>query len=82
MFKLEYLQHHYRLSDLEVIVEAQVNKDEERLLQRVHHLRQIVTWADELQAQLGPTEAADQPNWARFEAALATAYKRSGRHQK
>ena len=25
MFKLEYLQHHYRLSDREVIVEAQVN---------------------------------------------------------
>jgi len=50
-------------------------KDEERLLQRVHHLRQIVAWADELQAQLGPTEATDQPNWARFEAALATAHK-------
>lgn len=50
-------------------------KDEERLLQRIHHLRQIVAWADELQAQLGPTQAADQPNWARFEAALATAHK-------
>jgi hypothetical protein len=50
-------------------------KDEERLLQRIHHLRQIVAWADELQAQLGPSQAADQPNWARFEAALATAHK-------
>jgi transposase len=50
-------------------------KDEERLLQRVNHLRQIVAWADELQAQLGLTKAADQPNWARFEAALATAHK-------
>ena len=50
-------------------------KDEERLLQRVHHLRQIVAWADQLQAQLALTEAADQPNWARFEAALATAHK-------
>ena len=49
-------------------------KDEERLLQRVHHVRQIVVWADELQAHLGPTEAANQPNWARFEAALATAH--------
>ena len=50
-------------------------KDEERLLQRVNHLRQIVAWADELQAQLAPTEATGQPNWARFEAALATAHK-------
>lgn len=50
-------------------------KDEERLLQRVHHLRQIVAWADELQTQLAPTKSADQPNWVRFEAALATAHK-------
>lgn len=50
-------------------------KDKERLLQRVNHLRQLVAWADELQAQLRATEAASQPNWARFEAALATAHK-------
>jgi len=50
-------------------------KDEERLLQRVNHLRQIVAWADELQSQLEPTQSADQPNWARFESALATAHK-------
>jgi transposase len=50
-------------------------KDEERLLQRVHHLRQIVAWADQVQAHLGRTAAARQPNWARFEAALATAHK-------
>ena len=50
-------------------------KDEERLLQRVNHLRQIVVWADELQAQLEPTQAADQPNWVRFKSALATAHK-------
>lgn len=50
-------------------------KDEERLLQRVHHLRQVVAWADELQAQLAATEVANHPTWARFEVALATAHK-------
>lgn len=50
-------------------------KDEERLLQRVNHLRQIVAWTDELQAQLELTQAVKQPNWARFESALATAHK-------
>ena len=50
-------------------------KDEERLWQRVNHLGQIVAWADELQAQLAISQAASQPNWARFEAALATAHK-------
>lgn len=50
-------------------------KDKERLLQRVYHLRQIVTWADELQAQLAATEVTNHPNWARFETALATTHK-------
>lgn len=49
-------------------------KDEVRLLHRVEHLRQVVAWADELQAQLAPTSSPD-PNRVRFEAALATAHK-------
>jgi len=50
-------------------------KDEERLLQRVNHLGQIVSWADEVQSQFATTKTASQPNWAQFEAALATAHK-------
>jgi transposase len=49
-------------------------KDEERLLHRVEHLRQLVAWADEVQAQLAPINSPD-PNRVRFEAALATAHK-------
>jgi transposase len=49
-------------------------KDEERLLQRVQHLRQIVAGADEVQAQLALTTSPD-PNRARFDQALATAHK-------
>lgn len=48
--------------------------DAERLLQRVHHLRQIVTWADEVQAQLGPMPHPDRQR-TQFETALATAHK-------
>ena len=49
-------------------------KDEERLLHRVQHLRQMVVWVDEVQAQLAPITSPD-PNRVRFEAALATAHK-------
>ena len=49
-------------------------KDEERLLHRVQHLRQMVAWVDEVQAQLAPITSPD-PNRVRFEAALATAHK-------
>lgn len=49
-------------------------KDEERLLHRVQHLRQMTAWADEVQAQLAPITSPD-PNRVRFEAALATAHK-------
>lgn len=44
------------------------------LLHRVEHLRQVVAWADEVQAQLAPPSRPD-PNRVRFEAALATAHK-------
>lgn len=49
-------------------------KDEARLLARVEHLRQIVTWADELQQRLGapgPKDAKRQ----RFDEALALAHR-------
>ena len=49
-------------------------KDEERLLQRVQQLRQIVAWADGVQAQLAPLTSPD-PQRVRFETALATAHK-------
>ncbi len=50
-------------------------KDEARLAQRVAHLRQIVVWADELVATLGP--AAEQGDRRRqaLEQALALAHK-------
>jgi len=50
-------------------------KDEERLLQRVSQLRQIVAWADQLQQSLG--EAPTPPDKARqrFDYALALAHK-------
>ncbi|MGB9724007.1 MAG: IS1182 family transposase [Chloroflexia bacterium] len=50
-------------------------KDEERLAYRVAHLQQIVAWADELVAGLGPApETPDRPRQA-LERALALAHK-------
>ena len=49
-------------------------KDEERLLQRVQSLRQLVAWADEVQTQLLLKTSPD-PNRVRFDQALATAHK-------
>lgn len=50
-------------------------KDEERLLQRVNHLRQIVNWADGVHSHWTVKVKADDLRWVRFEAALATAHK-------
>jgi len=50
-------------------------KDEERLLQRVTHLRQIIACADELQARWGESAAPDAPSHQRFEQALALAHR-------
>jgi transposase len=50
-------------------------KDEERLLQRVKHLHQIVAWADELQQALGPAPAPCDPSRQRFDDALALAHR-------
>jgi transposase len=47
---------------------------EERLLQRVTHLRAVVLWVDELIAKLGPASAEDRPRQALAEA-LALAHK-------
>jgi transposase len=49
-------------------------KDEQRLLQRVQHLRDLVAWADELQAQLGPPKRPDR-NRTRLTTVLTTAHK-------
>lgn len=49
-------------------------KDEERLLQRVAHLRQIVTWADEVVAGLGPGPVAGEAARQRLATALAVAH--------
>lgn len=49
-------------------------KDEDRLLQRVVHLRSIVLWADLLQQHLGSSMANDLSR-QRFDQALATAHK-------
>lgn len=52
-------------------------KDNERLLHRVEHLRQIVAWADDQQRQLAhdaTTKSDDQPQ-AEFNRALALAHK-------
>lgn len=50
-------------------------KDQERLAHRVAHLRQIVAWADEVVATLGPaSEKADRRRQA-LEQALALAHK-------
>ncbi len=50
-------------------------KDEERLLQRLTHLRQIVLWADERQQQLGPVPSPVDWTRARFEEALQLAHR-------
>lgn len=48
--------------------------DEERLQQRVTHLRQIVTWADQVAADLEPLPATLPPKRRAFAAALALAH--------
>jgi transposase len=49
--------------------------DEERLLQRVTHLRQIVAWADQLSSDLGPLPEEEAPARRAFADALALAHK-------
>jgi transposase len=49
-------------------------KDEERLLQRVTHLRAVLAWADEVPRQAGFREQPDQAQ-QRLESALALAHK-------
>jgi hypothetical protein len=49
--------------------------DEERLLARVTHLRQIVAWADQLSYDLGPLPQEPSPARGVFVAALALAHK-------
>lgn len=49
--------------------------DEERLLQRVTHLRQIVSWADQVSTNLGPLPAEPSPERRAFADALALAHK-------
>jgi len=50
-------------------------KDEERLIQRVAHLRDIVVWADGLQQRLKPISKASDPDRVGFDEALAVAHK-------
>src|SRR5262245_8870864 len=55
-------------------------KDQQRLLARVEHLRQMVVWADEWHARLSVAVAAGaetltQAQWSRFETAWALAHK-------
>jgi len=49
--------------------------DEERLLARVTHLRQIVTWAEQLSSDLGPLPQESSPGRRCFADALALAHK-------
>ena len=49
--------------------------DQERLLARVTHLRQIVTWADQVAAELGPLPAPPPPERRTFAAALVLAHQ-------
>ena len=49
--------------------------DAERLLQRVTHLRQIVTWADQIAVEQGPLPDPPPPPRRVFAAALALAHK-------
>jgi hypothetical protein len=58
----------------EEIRQAQELKGEERLLQRVTHLRQIVGWADELH-ETGVGVVRESREWQRFEEALALAHR-------
>jgi transposase len=48
--------------------------DQERLLQRVHHLRRIIAWADTLKISLGAADPLDKQRLA-FEQALQLAHK-------
>jgi len=50
-------------------------KDEERLLHRVTHLQEIVSWADELQQKLGSVLENPDPLRERFEEALNLSHK-------
>lgn len=49
--------------------------DEERLLQRVTHLHQIVAWVDQLQADLGPLPDEPEPPRQALTQALRVAHK-------
>lgn len=49
--------------------------DEERLLQRVTHLRQIVAWADQVAVEIGPLPHESPAAQRGFAEALALAYK-------
>jgi transposase len=49
--------------------------DEERLLARVTHLRQIVEWAEQLSSDLGPLPQEPSPARRAFVGALALAHK-------
>lgn len=49
--------------------------DEERLLQRVAHLRQIVGWTEQVSADLGPEPAPAPPDRRAFADALALAHQ-------
>jgi transposase len=49
--------------------------DEERLLARVTHLRQIVAWADQLSSELGPLPQDVSPARRAFAEGLALAHK-------
>lgn len=49
--------------------------DAKRLLQQVVHLRQIVTWADELQKELGPVPNPPGRVRQRFDEAMALAHR-------
>ena len=49
--------------------------NEERLLHRVAHLRELVTWAEDLQQNLNATDVATDEPRQRFDDALALAVK-------
>ena len=73
-----YLPEPVRLAEVQVQRIRQVTvdlKDEERLLQRVNHLRQIVAEADQVQVQRAKRSVGPDPKWLRFETALATAHQ-------
>jgi transposase len=73
-----YIPEQVRLAEVEADRIRQVTvdlKDEERLLQRVNHLRQIIAEADQVQGQWAKRSTTTDPKWVRFETALATAHK-------